>query len=367
MGVFKRMAQKHWKKYLPNLTAALMKKGTFDQETEQAAQMASEELATPGKQRGATGSSEGDSAEGVHPSPAGNYRITDPTLNDPKSVPVRFSLNLSAVKVLNLIESENRTPTDAEKDILAQYSGWGGMSELFAYEPTAAWAGKAELLKAELTEDEMRDAASSSTSSYYTPVPVGTFMWKLAQRLGFENGVVLDPATGANGLFLGTMPADLAQGTALQGIEMDTLSARIASQLYGLASIENKPFQDVKKPNNRFDLTITNVPFENITPTDLKHNKGGHRLHNYFINKMLNLTAPGALSMMITTSNTLDAVGAHLTEFAEKAQLCGCDPASFGHLQRHAGSDRHPGVPQEDRGRQVCGRPRRGMDNHGNG
>jgi N12 class adenine-specific DNA methylase len=277
----------------------------------------------PGKQRGADGSVEGDSTEGVHPSPAGNYRITDLTLNDPKSVPVRFGLNLSAVKVLNLVESENRTPTDAEKDILAQYSGWGGMSELFAYEPTAAWAGKAELLKAELTEDELRDAASSSTSAYYTPVPVGTFMWKLAQRLGFTNGVVLDPATGANGLFLGTMPSDLAQGTALQGIEMDGVSARIATQLYGLASIETKSFQDVKKPNNRFDLTITNVPFENFSPSDLKHNKGGYRLHNYFINKMLNLTAPGALSMMITTSNTLDAVGAHLAEFAGKAQLVG--------------------------------------------
>lgn len=278
---------------------------------------------TPGKQRGATGSSEGDSAEGVHPSPAGNYRIIDPALNDPKSVPVRFGLNLSAVKILNLVESENRIPTDAEKDILAQYSGWGGMSELFAYEPTDAWAGKAELLTEEVTEDELRDAASSSTSSYYTPVPVGQFMWKLAQRLGFEKGVVLDPAVGANGLFLGTMPPNLSQGVALQGIEMDTLSARIASKLYGLASIENKAFQDVKKPNNRFDLTITNVPFERITPTDLKHNKGGHSLHNYFINKMLNLTAPGALSMMITTSNTMDAVGAHLTEFAGKAQLVG--------------------------------------------
>ena len=239
------------------------------------------------------------------------------------------------------------------------------MSELFAYEPSAAWAGKADLLKAELTDDEMRDAASSSTSSYYTPVVVGQFMWKLAQRLGFEKGVVLDPATGANGLFLGTMPADLAQGTALQGIEMDTLSARIASKLYGLASIENKAFQDVKKPNNRFDLTITNVPFEKITPTDLKHNKGGYSLHNYFINKMLNLTAPGALSMMITTSNTLDTVGPHLTEYSRKRPHLSGDPAAFGDLQRHASRDRHPGIPQEDRGQQVCGRPRRGMDNHG--
>jgi len=204
------------------------------------------------------------------------------------------------------------------------------MAELFSWDPGKAWAGRAELLKAELDHEEIRGAESSSTSAYYTPVPVGEFMWKLAHRLGFEKGAVLDPATGASGLFFGTMPGEMQQNVALQGIEMDGLSARIASKLYELSSIDNHPFQGVKKPNNRYDLTMTNVPFEGITPSDPKHNKGGYLLHNYYINKMLDLTAPGALSLMITTSNTMDKAdssseqsNAHLLEYAKKADLVG--------------------------------------------
>ncbi|MBP1713693.1 MAG: putative adenine-specific methylase, partial [Deltaproteobacteria bacterium] len=289
----------------------------------------------PGRERGSTRSDEGAGPEDVHPAGTGgglpgagggrgNYRITDSTLTDPKSIDVRFNNNLSAIKILKQLESGQLAPSAQDKDALARYSGWGGMAELFAYAPNKGWAARADLLKAELDEDEIRGAESSSTSSYYTPVPVGEFMWRLAQRLGFEKGLVLDPAVGGSGVFMGTMPADLAKGTALQGVEMDPLSARIASKLYELANIETKPFQEANKPNNRADLTITNVPFENITPTDKKHNPGGYPLHNYFINKMLNLTAPGSLSMMITTSTTMDnPAKGHLAEYAKKADLVG--------------------------------------------
>ena len=303
------------------------------------------------KERDATSSGEGDSDEGIHTAPAGNYFITDPTLNDPKSTEIRFRQNLAAIKLLKQLESEGRAAspgtisigeappggwTEAdkvpgameesinEKEILAGYTGWGGMAELFAYSPSKAWQGRSDLIKAELTDEEQRGAASSSTSAYYTPVPVGQFMWKLAERLGFDRGLVLDPATGANGLFFGTMPSNLRQaGVTMQGIEMDGLSARIASKLYELAAIENKSFQDAKKPVNRYDLAITNVPFEDIKPSDPKHNKGKHTLHNYYINKMIDLTAPGALTIAITTSNTLDSGGAHLAEYAKKAELVG--------------------------------------------
>lgn len=276
------------------------------------------------KKRDTDGRGEGDSLEGIHSSTAGNYRITDETLTDPRSVGVRFSQNLAAIKVLKQVEEENRSATYAEKDILARYSGWGGMAELFSYNPSEAWVGKSELIKAELTDDEIRGAEQSSLSAYYTPVPVGTFMWKLAQRLGFERGIVLDGATGASGLFFGTMPADLQQSVALQGVEMDNLSARIASKLYELASIDNKPFQDVNKPNNRYDLTITNVPFESVVPYDKKHNKNGYDLHNYYINKKIDLTAPGGLSILITTSGTMDSsTSNHLKEYATKAEFVG--------------------------------------------
>jgi N12 class adenine-specific DNA methylase len=277
----------------------------------------------PGTQRDEAGRGEGDSAEGVHPTPAGNYRIKDPALNDPKPVATRFINNLAALRVLNLVESENRSPTWEEKNVLANYSGWGGMAEVFAWSPGAAWIERAKLVKAEMTDKEIRSAERSSPSAYYTPVPVGEFVWKLAQRLGFKKGIVFDPAVGGNGLFLGTLPDGLETGTSLQAVEMDNISARIATKLYEKASIQQSAFQDVKKPNNRFDLALTNVPFENLVPSDTKHNKGGHKLHNYYINKMINLTAPGALTMAITTTNTLDKPGTHLLEYAEKADLVG--------------------------------------------
>ncbi len=277
------------------------------------------------KQRNGDDRGEGDSASGIHTAAPGNFRITDEALTDPKSVDERFLNNLSAVKILKLTEEENRSPSAEEKHILSKFSGWGGMAELFSWNPQGVWKQRQELFKSELDlqDYELSGAERASTTSYYTPVPVAQFMWRLAQRLGFERGVVLDPATGASGMFMGTMPAELEQGVALQGVEMDSLSSRIASKLYELASIDNKPFQDSKKPMNRFDLTITNVPFASLSPTDPKHNKGGHSLHNYFINKMLDLTAPGALGMMITTSNTMDKPGTHLAEFAKKADFVG--------------------------------------------
>ena len=148
-------------------------------------------------------------------------------------------------------------------------------------------------------------------------------MWKLAQRLGFKGGLVLEPSMGANGTFFGTLPEDLVESTALQGIEKDDLSARIAARLYEKAQVENKSFQDANKPNNRADLTIGNVPFQNIVPTDTKHNKGRHGLANYFVNKMLNLSAPGTLTLVITGTGTMDSEEGHLKEYAQKADLVG--------------------------------------------
>ena len=277
----------------------------------------------PGKERGETDGGEGDSDTGAYPATPGNYRITDESLNSASNVNDRFNANLAALKVLNQVEAEQRSATQKEKDILAGYTGWGGMSELFAWSPKDAWAVRAELVRAEMTDEELSDAEKSSVSSYYTPVPVARFMWKLAQRLGFTGGQVLDPAFGANGVFTGTMPDELAESVSVQGVEKDGLSSRIARALYEKASIEHQGFEDSKKPLNRYNLTITNVPFANYSPSDTKHNKAGHKLHNYYLNKMLDLTSPGGLAMAITTSNTMDKGGGHLQEFSQKAEFVG--------------------------------------------
>ena len=177
----------------------------------------------PGKERGTDGSSEGDSAEGVHSAPAGNYRITDDDFTAPKSTEIRFQNNLAAIKTLRALEASGQAPTPEQKDLLARYSGWGGMAELFAWSPGPAWASRAELVKVELQDDELAGAEASSTTAYFTPVPVARFIWQLAERLGFTGGNVLEPATGANGVFMGTMPPRLEQAVTLQGVEMDQL------------------------------------------------------------------------------------------------------------------------------------------------
>jgi N12 class adenine-specific DNA methylase len=253
-----------------------------------------------------------------------NYQIDDDTLNDPKPVATRFTDNLSAIKLLNLITSENRNATLEEKNTLAKISGWGGLSEVFSYFPEKEWKGRAELLNSELTADEKTEAARAGVTAYYTPVPVAKFMWDLAVRLGFKGGLVLEPAVGANGTFFGTMPQNLQAAVSLQGVEMDVLSVRFAKMLYPNSSIDNSPFQSITRPRNRFALTITNVPFSNdIKPFDKLHNKNKYGLHNYYINKMLDLTAPGSLSIMITSSDTLDSGGKHLIEYSQKADLVG--------------------------------------------
>ncbi len=271
----------------------------------------------------AGGSGEGNRPERIHPSAPGNFRIADDTLNDPRSLNLRFARNLAAIKLLKNLEEEKRQATPGEKEILSQYSGWGGFSELFADYPKEGWADRAQMVDQVLDHEEKSEAAASSPSAYYTPVPVGRFMWKLAQRLGFARGLVLEPSMGANGLFFGTMPDDLAQATQLQGVEKDGISARIAQKLYEKALIENKPFQEANKPNNRADLVIGNVPFQNFVVTDTKHNKGRYTLANYFVNKSLNLSAPGTVTMLITPTSVMDNPGDHLKEFSQKADLVG--------------------------------------------
>ena len=279
------------------------------------------ETRRPGKE---TLGGEGDSVGELHTAPSrGNYLIENEELTDPKGVDARFMANLAAIKVLKKVEEEGRSATASEKDIMATYSGWGGIAEAFSYSPQGVWKRRAALLSDALTNEESSAAASSSPTSYYTPVPVARFIWQLAQRFGFNGGTVLDPSTGANGIFLGTMPTELNSSTSIHGVEKDSISSRIASQLYELSNIEEKPFQDSRKPQNRFDLAVTNVPFESTVVTDSKHNRGQHKLHNYFINKMIDVVAPGGLIMAISSSATLDTDGKHLAEYAKKADFVG--------------------------------------------
>ncbi len=299
-----------------------------------------------GTERGPDSGRPGDSSQRVHPPAAGNHLIQDTNLNEPDSLDSRFTKNLAAIRLLNRITDEGRSPergwveVDAngevldsftgEKDTLAEFTGWGGMEDIFSDSPDEIWKRRAELLKAEMTDAEWDSASNmfyydDKSGTHYTPAKVARFMWDVARRLGFTGGQVLDPAFGGNGIFTGTIPGELASNTSFSGVESDVISARIASLLYEDTGIANSKFEKTTKPLNRYDLTITNVPVSKEVPSDTKHNKKRNQLPAYFINKMLNLTAPGALTMVLAPTSVMDERfgDEHLTEFAEKADLIG--------------------------------------------
>ena len=239
----------------------------------------------------------------------GNSYTLKPT-NEIKNKKERVKKNIEAIKLLKKIESENRKATPAEQEILASYSGWGSLT--FALDETMAdYDPKVAMeIKSILTEQELADIKAEMTTAYYTPHNVVKAMWNIAEKLGFKGGRVLDPSCGA-GTFFGLMPANIrAKCTAMQGIDLSSLPARIAAQLYqgkGMR-IDNMGFEKFNTGDNFYDLAITNVPFADIYPSD-KSIKNSYKIHNYFFAKAMQKVRPGGLIMFMTSSSTMDGYG----------------------------------------------------------
>ena len=208
--------------------------------------------------------------------------------------------NIAAIKLLKKIESENRKATPEEQAELAKYSGWGGLS--------VELQKNAKALKDILTDEEYRSVESNVGSAFYTPPYVVSDMWKIADRLGFKGGKVLDPSTGT-GIFFGLMPKSMRAKSSLIGTERDLITAQIAQQLYQSSSIRPQSFENILTKDGYFDLAITNVPFGSTRPADPKYNKFGYKLHNYFFAKAFDKVRPGGLVMFITSTNTMDGKG----------------------------------------------------------
>ena len=223
----------------------------------------------------------------------------------PKALPKRSNGdrakdNIAAIKLLKKIQSEARKATPEEQAELAKYSGWGGLSvELQKH---------AKELREATTESEYRAIEGNVGSAFFTPPYVVSSMWRIADRLGFKGGKVLDPSTGT-GIFFGLMPKQMRAASALIGTEKDPITAQIAQQLYQSASIRNQPFENIMAKDGYFDLAITNVPFGSTRPADPKYNKFGYKLHNYFFAKAFDKVRPGGLVMFITSRNTMDGKG----------------------------------------------------------
>lgn len=223
----------------------------------------------------------------------------------PKPLPRRTSKqraddNVAAIKLLNKIESENRKATPAEQEELAKYSGWGGLSGEFAI--------RGKELSSLMTKEEYDRLRNSTTDAFYTPPYVVGAMWKLAERLGFKGGRVLDPSTGT-GIFFGLMPKSIRAKSSMTGTELDPITSRIASQLYQTANIQNMNYTDLQAADGYFDIAISNVPFGSSRPNDSRYNKFKYKLHNYFFAKSVDKVRPGGLIMFVTSRDTMDGTG----------------------------------------------------------
>lgn len=220
----------------------------------------------------------------------------------------KFEANLTAIEVLSLLDAENRFPTDEERSDLNRYTGWGGLPKAFNPEQDdPAWRARAESLPDLLGED-YTSAKGSVVNAHYTTVFVIDAIWEAVRRLGFRGGRVLDPSAGT-GYFIGAMPKDLAEVSEITAIEIDRLSSRMLSRLYGQHGVRTLTvgFEKARLPKDWFDLVISNVPFGNYqVPDDRNVPYANFLIHDYFFGRALEVTRPGGLVAFITSAGTLD-------------------------------------------------------------
>lgn len=243
-----------------------------------------------------------------------NFKIREGKV--PSGPKTRYRHNVEAICLLKKIEAEGRRATAKEQEVLAGYSGWGGITEAFVYgngevlqeERTQGWEAESEELKKLLDKKEYADARKSILDAYYTPPEVVEAIWKIAARLGFKHGRVLEPSMGT-GRFFGKMPEGMIKGSQLYGAELDSISGRIAKQLYQEAHIVVDGFEKFHAPDSYFDLAISNVPFGDYKISDPEYNKHNYKIHNYFLAKAMDKVRSGGLVMMITSTGTLESGG----------------------------------------------------------
>ena len=233
----------------------------------------------------------------------------------------RYQWNIDAIHTLKTIETENRLATTEEQKILSKYVGWGGLSQVFDNN-NASWQKEYVQLKELLTDEEYTAARATVNNAFYTAPEVASCISQGLVQFGFRGGNILEPSMGI-GNFFGTIPTPL-QRSNLYGVELDSISGRIASQLYQKANISITGFEKTSYPDNFFDAVIGNVPFGDYKVFDPKYNKYNFRIHDYFIAKALDQVRPGGMVAVITTKGTLDKSNPTIRKYlAERAELVG--------------------------------------------
>ena len=265
-----------------------------------------------------------------------NFRITDDAIGI-GGAKEKFRNNMAAINLLHELEIENRLATPEEQEVLSRYVGWGGLSMAFD-EHNAAWAEEFKELYASLSPEEYRAAMESTLTAFYTPPVVIKAMYDALDRLGFSQGNILEPSCGT-GNFFGLLPESM-QNSKLHGVEIDSLTGRIAKQLYQKANIAIEGFEKTNLPDDHFDVVLGNVPFGEIRVNDSRYNAQKFLIHDYFFAKALDKVRVGGVVMFITSKGTMDKASPEVRKYiAQRAELLGAIRLPNNTFKANAGTE----------------------------
>ena len=249
----------------------------------------------------------------------------------------RFRRNIMAIQLLKKCQEENRFATPEEQIILSKYVGWGGLSEAFD-ENNSAWATEYLELSSVLTPEEYASARESTLTAFYTPPEVITAIYKAMEQMGFQEGNLLEPSCGI-GNFIGMLP-DTMQDSKIYGVELDTISAGIAQQLYQKTTIAAQGFEETNLPDSFFDGVVGNVPFGDFKVSDKRYDKHKFLIHDYFFAKSLDKLRPGGVMALVTSKGTMDKETLAVRKYiAQRAELLGAIRLPNNTFKGNAGTE----------------------------
>ena len=265
-----------------------------------------------------------------------NFVITDENLGV-KTPKARFFANVEAIRTLNAIEAEHRTATLQEQAVLSGYTGWGAIPQAFDSD-NKDWSNEYAQLKELLTDDEYMAARRSTMNAHFTSPVIISAIYEGLKNIGFESGKILEPAMGI-GNFFGAMPENM-RASELHGVELDSLTGRIAKQLYPDADIQIKGFEKTKFENDSFDAVVGNVPFGDYKVDDKDYNKHKFYIHDYFVAKSIDKVRPGGVLAVVTSKGTMDKENPEMrTYIAQRAELLGAIRLPNDAFKKNAGTE----------------------------
>ena len=276
----------------------------------------------------------------IHPdipiSDRNQFRILNDNLGE-GTLREKFNRNVEVIKVLKKCEEENRFATQEEQEILSQYVGWGGLPQVFD-EMDSSWSNEYYTLKNLLDEKEYSQARESTLTAFYTPPVVIRTMYKALENMGLKTGNILEPSCGT-GNFIGMLP-DSLKDCKIYGVELDSISGRIARQLYQKSSVAVQGYEDTNLPNSFFDVAVGNVPFGDFKVIDKKYDKNKFLIHDYFFAKTLDKIRPGGVVAFITSKGTLDKENPSVRRYiAQRADLLGAIRLPNNTFKANAGTE----------------------------